>query len=347
MQSLTRRLRHFSLRLAGTLALTSAFFGSAQAVELVGLNFSGAGFASQVLPGMNNRNYIFPSEQHFKDWSAKGIKLVRFPIIWERIQPKLNSMLDPDYGALVTQTLNYAQKYGVQVILDLHNYARYRGEVIGAGKVTYFNYWDVMYRLAFRFGKHPALYGYDIMNEPHDAVAFWPTAAQHGINGIRTVDNVHPIIVEGNGWSSASRWPQWNDPLLALKDPADKLIFSAHVYFDNDGGGQYASKDMSGFDPMVGVNRVKPFVDWLKKNGKQGYIGEFGVPDDDPRWLLAMDNMLAYLKQNCIPASYWAAGPGWGNYNLAVEPVNGVDRPQWATLKKYVDNTSCVRIGPN
>ena len=75
MPFLTRRLRHVSLLLASSLALAGALLPSAQAVELVGLNFSGAGFASQVLPGVNNRNYVFPSEQHFKDWSAKGIKL--------------------------------------------------------------------------------------------------------------------------------------------------------------------------------------------------------------------------------------------------------------------------------
>ncbi|WP_240795167.1 DUF4214 domain-containing protein [Pseudomonas oryzihabitans] len=59
-----------------------------------------------------------------------------------------------------------------------------------------------------------------------------------------------------------------------------------------------------------------------------------------------MARMLAYLKQNCIPATYWAAGPGWANCNLSVEPINGVERPQWATLKAYLDESSCTRIGP-
>ena len=32
---------------------------------------------------------------------------------------------------------------------------------------------------------------------------------------------------------------------------------------------------------------------------------------------------------------------------LAVEPVNGVERPQWPTLKKYVDaSNSCTAVGP-
>ncbi len=95
-----------------------------------------------------------------------------------------------------------------------------------------------------------------------------------------------------------------------------------------------------------GVERVRPFVEWLKKNKKKGMIGEFGVPDNDPRWLPLMDRMLAYLKQNCIPSTYWAAGPGWGNYFLSVEPSTRADRPQWPTLKKYIDDSSCTAIGP-
>ena len=353
-ESIARLRRLFRGAVQGLLlsASVATLSATAQAddlsVGLVGLNMSGAGFAAHVLPGLNNRNYIFPTETHFKDWSERGVRLIRFPIIWERLQPKLYNMLDPDYVGLIQQTMNYAQKYNVRVILDLHNYARYRGELIGTKNVPYAAYHDVMYRIAFRWAKHPALYAYDIMNEPNGALDYWPTAAQHGINGVRTVDKVKPIIVEGNGWAEATRWAQWNDSLLNLKDPSDNLIFSAHTYFDNNSGGTYETVDVSTLDPMYGVARVKPFVEWLKKHGKKGYIGEFGVPDNDPRWLVLMDNMLAYLRQNCIPATYWAAGPGWGDYNLAVEPVNGQERPQWPTLKKYLSTPSqCIQIGPN
>ncbi len=49
------------------------------------------------------------------------------------------------------------------------------------------------------------------MNEPHDSMAQWPIAAQYGINGVRAVDKTKPIMIEGNGWSEATRWPLWND----------------------------------------------------------------------------------------------------------------------------------------
>ncbi|TWI52347.1 endoglucanase [Pseudomonas duriflava] len=339
------RLFKTMLPLAAIAAMVSTTV-RAESVELLGLNLSGAGFAPQVLPGVNGTNYIFPVESYFQQWSAKGIKLVRFPIIWERLQPTLGGALDPTYIALIDRTFGYAQKYNVKVILDLHNYARYRGQIIGTSSVPYAKYQDVMTKITQRWSGQSSLYAYDIMNEPHDALAYWPTAAQYGINGVRAVDKTRPIFIEGNGWAEATRWAQWNDPLLKLTDPANNLIFEAHTYFDDGAGGNYTGVDVGTLSATYGVERVKPFVEWLKKNGKKGYIGEFGVPDNDARWNTIMDNMLAYLRDNCIPSTYWAAGPGWGDYFLSVEPINGVERPQWPTLKKYINNTRCTTFGP-
>jgi endoglucanase len=318
----------------------------AETVNLIGLNMAGAEFAATVLPGKDGTNYFFANEDVFKNWSVRGIRFVRFPITWERLQPGLGYSLDLTYAALISRSLDYAQKYHIRVILDLHNYTRYQGKVLGSGSVPYYRFHDVWTRIAQKWGSHPALYGYDLMNEPNGAVAYWPTAAQYGINGVRAADNAHYIFVEGNAWASAERWPIWSDSLRDLKDPVNKLIYEAHVYFDADGGGSYQQYGAANLDPQAGVNRVKPFVEWLVQNSKKGYIGEFGVPDKDARWNIVMDNMLTYLKQNCIPATYWAAGSGWGNYTLSVEPVNGQSRPQWPTLRKHLNDTSCTAIGP-
>ncbi|WP_434136415.1 cellulase family glycosylhydrolase [Pseudomonas luteola] len=350
MKSSSRRSRSLAFKVMRQCALPLAALlvssSAVASVDLVGLNLSGAGFASHVLPGINGTNYIFPTESYFKQWSEKGIKLVRFPIIWERLQPTLGGALDAKYVQLIDSTFSYAEKHNVKIILDLHNYARYRGQIIGTSGVPYARYQEIMTKIAQRWSSQKSLYAYDIMNEPNGALNYWNTAAQYGINGVRAVDTVRPIIVEGNGWAEATRWEQWNNTLLDLKDPSNNLIFSAHTYFDNNAGGNYESVDVSKLDPMYGVERVKPFIEWLKKHGKKGYIGEFGIPDNDSRWNTIMDNMLAYLAQNCVPATYWAAGPGWGNYFMSVEPINGVERPQWPTLKKYVNNTRCTAFGP-
>ena len=61
--------------------------------------------------------------------------------------------------------------------------------------------------------------------------------------------------------------------------------------------------------------------------------------------LVAMDELLGYLNEHCIPSAYWAGGPGWGNYIMAIEPIKGKDRPQMEVLQKHIAN-SCSQLGP-
>jgi len=78
-------------------------------------------------------------------------------------------------------------------------------------------------------------------------------------------------------------------------------------------------------------------VEWLRKYNKKGMVGEYGIPDDDPRWNTVLENMLIYLRDNGVPGTYWSAGPRWGGYRLAVQPSENYtkDRPQMAVLEKY------------
>lgn len=328
------------------LTLGSAASG-AENIDLIGLNVGGAAFSSGHIPGKYNTNYFFPAPDYFEKWQKEGIKTIRFPILWERLQGELNGELEEQYAQRIDKTLEQAAEHGMGIILDIHNYARYRKQIIGTDEVPISAYYDFMERVAKRWKDHDGLYAYDIMNEPHGADKYWPAAAQAGIDAIRKHDKDRPLLIEGNFWSSANRWPRFNDPLLQLKDPSDNLIFSAHLYLDKHGDGQYKQPIDDDFDTMLGVKRVTPFVEWLKKHGKRGHIGEFGIPPDDPRLLEAMDHMLAYLQEHCIPMTYWAAGSSWGNYKLSVEPYkDGSHRPQWEVLRKYVGQGDCSEIGP-
>lgn len=336
---------------AGLLLIVCGLYGgtvqSQESPDLVGLNIAGAGFASGVLPGKHGTNYFFPREGYFASWQTKGIRTIRFSIIWERLQPTLHAELDSLYAGLLERTFDEAAIYGIRVILDIHNYGRFRDNVIGTPAVPIDAYQDLMERIASRWGAHQALYAYDIMNEPYgEADDYWFAVAQAGIDAVRKYDGDSLLLIEGRSWSSAARWPRLNDDLLALHDPADKLVFSAHAYIDQNSSGLYKQPPPEDFDPMAGVKRVEPFVQWLIKHGRRGHLGEFGVPDDDPRWLEAMDNLLAYLREHCIPMTYWAAGPSWGKSRISVEPVNGQDKPQWAVLEKYLGDGGCVDIGP-
>ena len=333
--------------LLGALLALSSTASNAENVDLIGLNIGGAAFSSGSIPGKHNTNYFFPSATYLKKWQDAGIRTIRLPILWERLQGELNGELEENYAQLIDKTLQQAADRNMRVILDVHNYARYHKKIIGTEEVPISAYANFLERVAERWAQHPGLYAYDIMNEPHGADKYWPTAAQAGIDAIRKHDRQRPLLIEGNFWSSAYLWPKFNDPLLQLKDPANNLIFSAHLYLDKHGSGQYKDPLEEDFDTMLGIKRLKPFVEWLKKNDKRGHIGEFGIPPDEPLLLEAMDNMLAYLQDNCIPVTYWAAGSAWGNYKLSIEPhKDGSPRPQWNVLSKYIGQGNCSRIGP-
>lgn len=322
---------------------------SAQAspLPMVLINVSGAESSENVFPGQNGTHYFFPSDGYFARWKSKGIRTVRFPVKWERLQPVLGGGLDATYAGLIDKMLVQANRQGIGVILDVHNYARYRQHVIGSRQVSVDHYRQLMQRIAERWHAAPALYAYDLMNEPHDdSDASWPLAAQAGIDAIRTIDRKRLIIVEGRSWSSAERWPQYNDALLALKDPANNIVFSAHLYMDVNGSGVYKDPKGTPIDPEIGVRRAKPFIEWLQKNGRRGQIGEMGFPDDDPRWNEAADRLLGYLRKHCVPVAYWTSGESWGREPMNLEPVDGRDRPQWAVLSKYLEAPGCDDYGP-
>ncbi len=319
-------------------------------VRLVGVNLSAAGFGAHVaLPGVYGKHYSYPEESYYKKYADKGMDLVRLPFVWERIQPKLNTSLDSAELARLMQSLDFAQKHGVKVILDLHNYYRYYDKLIGSKDVPIDSFAGVWKQIAQKVVNHPAVDGYGLMNEPYSTNGLWPQAAEAAAKAIRTVDGKRWIYIAGDRYSSAYHFPKYNTTLVNspwMRDPKNNLVYEAHMYLDKDYSGNYADRNEK-FAANLGVERVKPFVEWLKANKLRGYIGEHGVPDFSPSAMVAMDNLLGYLRQNCIPMTYWAAGPWWGEYVLSLDTLSGSYRPQLPILTKHAAATnSCTSIGP-
>ena len=261
---------------------------------------------------------------------------MRFPFKWERLQYELNGELNRHDLDKMKDFVAAAAERDMVVMLDLHNYCRryMNGEhtIIGTNGLTPEHLASFWKSLATEFKSFDNIYAYGLMNEPHDldSCTTWFEMAQLCIDSIRTVDMDTRIMVGGNHWSSAERWVELSDTLKYLKDPADKLAFEAHVYFDADASGTYKR----GYDEdscylEKGIDRVRPFVEWLKANKFEGMVGEYGIPDSDSRWNLVLDKFLSYLQENDINGCYWAAGPWWPKDEfMAITPVDGKDRPQ-------------------
>ncbi len=299
-------------------------------------------------PGVYNTDYTYPRVAELDYYKSKGLTLIRMPFKWERIQHDVAGSLDTDLDLMkIKEFVQAAQDRGISVILDMHNYARRKvydkSFVIGqTDTLTIEHFVDVWVKLANEFKGYSNIYGYDIMNEPHDlGNVSWLKVSQAVINGIRSVDNDTPIIVEGNAWASSGSWPTSSDSLKYLTDPANNIVYQAHCYFDSNASGVYTSSyGNEVVSDMIYYIRLKQFVEWLKVNNKRGMIGEFGVPGNDTRWLTMLDRALTYMKDNNISATFWAGGPWWGTtYKLSIEPSGTfgsyVDKPQMTILTKY------------
>jgi endoglucanase len=88
----------------------------------------------------------------------------------------------------IQRFLRKAEQYQIDVVLDLHNYGRYKGEIVGSKQVPNDAFYDVWKRIAQALKSYPALMAYGLMNEPHDTKGLWFQVAQSGVDGIRSVD---------------------------------------------------------------------------------------------------------------------------------------------------------------
>jgi endoglucanase len=308
----------------------------------IGITLNGAEFGEQNLPGIYKKDYIFPTEQEIKYFAGKGIELIQLPVRWERIQQKIGAGLDQNQMALINKFISTCKEYRVSVIITIQNYGRYKINnipyTIGSKQVPYNQYRAFWKSFAANLKQHENIYGFNIMAEPYNMPeGVWENAAQEAIYGIREVDPLHTIIVDGNAYACAEKWVEYSDGLKYLEDSNNNLMYDAHCYFDTDCSGTYASGYNSDVTEKIGVQKVTPFINWLKKNNKRGYVGEFGVPKNDPRWIPVLDNFLSYIQSNGIGGCYWGAGPWWKGYSLSIEPLLGVDQPQMLVLNNYIN----------
>lgn len=305
-----------------------------------GVNLSGAEWGKN----SSSDTQFWPTEAELDYYKSKGMNTVRLMLSWEQLQPKLGGPLDTAEMNRLHQFLREAGERGMKVLVTGGSFARYtenhgpfgagadgevNGTVVGQGGVPISAMSDFWTRMVNDINADPtasaAVGGWDLTNEPHTMGGTWPKIAMAVDRAIRATGDQHTIVVEGD---------QWARDFSGLEELAavDKNVaFQAHSYWDGGSGG-YGNKHYPG-DPNVGVNHIRGFVDWLKKNNAKGFVGEWGVPTDTTEWAPAVTRFIDYLDENNMGNMVWAGGPGWQpGYTLSVEPVNGHERPIWQTI---------------
>jgi len=360
--------RIFSLRSTLSLQVLIAFLGgyagcssdTAHDQELVssrqhaytsvpyrGVNLAGAEFAADVwgngtFPGSNGSNYIYPSASEADYYMAKGMNTFRIPFRWERLQRTLNGSFDAGESSLLTNLVNGLTAKGAYVIIDPHNYGRYMTNIIGSAAVTNANFADFWTKLANLFKSNSKVI-FAVMNEPHDmtSTADWVTSANAAISAIRSTGATQLVLVQGYHWSGAHAWSRSDIygtanavAMLDIRDPGNNFAYEAHQYLDAD----YSGTSDQCQSTTIGSQSLQNFTDWLKANNFRGFVSEFGGGRNDTCYAAIKDEV-AHIMNNpsvYLGWTYWSGGPWWGDYILTLEPSNGVDRPQMASLTPYL-----------
>ncbi|RXR05951.1 glycoside hydrolase family 5 protein [Pseudoxanthomonas composti] len=339
------RSRSTAWLLAGLVLVWQAFAAPAALAQgklkYAGVNLAGAEFNSGKKPGTLFKDYTYPGASDYAYFAGQGMNIVRLPFLWERLQPTANGPLDNAQLTLIKQAVQRANDNGLIVLLDVHNYAKFNGKIVGK-ELPASTLADLWKRLAPVFaGNAKVMYG--LMNEPNNiGSSEWAQVAQASVDAIRATGADNVIMVPGNAWTGAHSWmkaagasPSNGDALVGLRDPKNKVIYEVHQYLDAD----YSGTKPECVSATVGAEKLASFTSWLRKNGKVGFLGEFGAADN-PTCMAALENMLKYMQDNrdvWAGWSYWAAGPWWNqNYPFLVQPDKaGNARPQMKVLSKY------------
>jgi endoglucanase len=307
-------------------------------VSLAGAEFgTGQDFSNENL-GVFGKDYTYNSERSVAYFCAQNIRRLRLPLRWERLQPRLGQPLDEAELERVKTFVAWARQHDGKVILDIHNYGRYivrrngkPREIIidqrdgNEVRVTRHHFADLWRRLAQAFREEPAVHAYGLMNEPHDlGQSDWKAISQAAVDAIRREKDTRLILVAGDSWSNATRFATINGPRAWIADPARKVAYEAHCYFDADYSGHYAqsySAELARDRRLEtrGADRLRPFVRWCRDNRVHGFLGEFGIPAE-PLWRPVLTRFLEELDQAGMEGCYWAAGEWWGDYPLSLQP---------------------------
>jgi endoglucanase len=296
--------------------------------------------------GAFGKAYTYNSEKTVAYFADHGVTLIRLPFRWERLQPRLGEDFDKDELGRIREFVGWAKRHGATVILDPHNYGRYSvrlggkaTEVVidqkvgGEIPVTRRHFADLWRRLSDAFKGEPAVEAYALMNEPHDmGGSDWKAISQAAVDAIRADGDRKTVIVPGDSWSSAKRWVDANGTAAWINDPDGNLAYEAHSYWDGDESGTYARSydDELARDKGLeyrGVRHLIAFAGWCATNDVNVFVGEFGVPADDPRWLKMLARFVGALDRAGIESCYWAAGEWWGSYKLSLQPRDDFRTP--------------------
>ncbi|MGH0035089.1 MAG: cellulase family glycosylhydrolase [Myxococcota bacterium] len=183
--------------------------------------------------------------------------------------------------------------------------------------------------VAARFRDHPAVLGYDIMNEPSPGTSFDLIARPNGpmpaferdfyapflqrvIDAIRSEDSDSWIFFEPTVTAPASGFPSYLPRLSDPRSGGRRLVYFPHLYSASlETGG--------GYDPSVDRTVVKwasARAEEVERHGTPILIGEFGATDGPPGALEYLEDVLDMADRMTSGWTVWDYQPATGSYSF-------------------------------
>jgi endoglucanase len=266
---------------------------------------------------------------------------------------------------ILDKIVTYAGQIGLRVILDNHrseagNSAEANGLWYTAAypESKWIGDWQT---LARRYLNQPAVIGFDLRNEPHNATSGgscwdcgttandWHLAAERGGNAVLAINPDLLIFVEGTdcynndcGWWGANLEGVQNSPVVLTV--ADRLVYSAHDYGPN----LYVESWFNSGTTPASLGAVwTRFWAYISLDGiAPVWLGEFGTTNDasdiestsagsQGQWF---QTMISFLQANPkLSWTYWALN-GEDSYalldsNYDPAPVSSLKQNQLAKIQ--------------
>lgn len=322
--------------------LVSDLLESADHSLQFGVNRCGAEFGN-ARNGLEGVDYEFPSPELSTYFNSFNLKLFRIPMLWERVLSENDGSLNEDYLQGFDKIAAEVERIGGSLVLDIHNYGRRDGFIIGSPEVSIELFAYTWRLLAERYKNRPIWLS--LNNEFHDMPGETVVAAQNAaLQAIRETGATNRVVVSGNMWSGAHSWfdsSSYSAPnselLLQIVDPLSNTVVAVHMYADTDASGTSPTV----VSETIGSERLRQVTEWARATGSRLYLEEFGFATNMSA-IAAMKDTLNFVSSNktvFVGATYWAAGPRWGDYMFSIEPPKDTYRtaPQLAVLSSYTD----------
>ncbi|TQN70976.1 Endoglucanase EG-II, partial [Colletotrichum shisoi] len=258
---------------------------------------------------------------HFVQTSK--LNMFRLPVSWQfLVNNQPGGQLDANNFGRYDQVVRKCLATGAHCMVDIHNFARWDGGIIGQGGPTDEQFASLWTQLAQRY-KADERVVFELMNEPHDLdVALWAATCQKAVAAIRRAGAASQmILLPGTNFNSAEFLVSSGsaDALAAITNPdgsTDNLVLDVHKYLDENNSGTHK---LCTTDNVESFRKVAEF---LRSKGRKGLVSETGA-SSDASCFTSFCAQNTFINQNSdvfIGLVGWAAGSFGTNYVLGLTP---------------------------